>query len=243
MAWHLSALVVVSFATSAIAASVAVVAWRRRAAPGASALALLMLAVSQWTFGRGLEAASVDIATKTWWAKIEYVGINSIGPLWLVFALHYARQVKLPSGGLWLLSLVPILSVVLALTNEHHHLIWTRIERNPHYHAVLVYGHGAWFWVMVGYTYVLLAAGAGVLLIAIARFPAAFRSQAAALLLAVALPWSGNLVYLIGLSPIPGLDLTPLAMTLSGTIGAWVVLRRDLLDLIPVARETLVEKL
>src|SRR5262249_53907349 len=75
------------------------------------------------------------------------------------------------------------------------------------------------------------------------RFPAAFRVQAAALLLAVALPWCGNLVYLIGHSPIAGLDLTPLAMTLSGIIAAWVVLRRDLFDLIPVARETLVEKL
>src|SRR5262249_61799487 len=82
-----------------------------------------------------------------------------------------------------------------------------------------------------------------VLVMAVARFPAAFRVQAAALLLAVALPWCGNLVYLIGHSPIAGLDLTPLAMTLSGIIAAWVVLRRDLFDLIPVARETLVEKL
>ncbi len=49
MTWHVSALVVVSFATSAIAASVAVVAWRRRAAPGARALALLMLAVLRTT--------------------------------------------------------------------------------------------------------------------------------------------------------------------------------------------------
>ncbi len=243
MTWDVSALVVVSFATSAIAASVAVVAWRRRAAPGARALALLMLAVTQWTFFRGLEAAADDVATKVWWAKIEYVGINSIGALWLVFALDYARQVTLPPRSLGLLSVVPALSVLLALTNEHHHLIWTAIQRNPQYPAVLMYGHGAWFWVMVAYTYVLLATGAVVLVMAIARFPAAFRSQAAALLLAVALPWSGNLVYLIGLSPVPGLDLTPLAMTLSGIIGAWVVLRRDLFDLIPVARETLVEKL
>ena len=243
MTWHVSALVVVSFATSAIAASVAVIAWRRRAAPGARALALLMLAVTEWTFFRGLEAAADDVATKVWWAKIEYVGVNSIGALWLVFALDYARQVRLPPRSLGLLSVVPALSVLLALTNEHHHLIWTEIQRNPKYPAVLMYGHGAWFWVMVAYTYVLLATGAVVLVMAIARFPAAFRRQAAALLLAVALPWCGNLVYLIGLSPIPGLDLTPLAMTLSGIIGAWVVLRRDLFDLIPIARETLVEKL
>src|SRR5262249_25449974 len=243
MTWHLTALVVVSFTTSAIAASVAVVCWRRRAAPGAPALGLLMLAVTEWTFFRGLEAASVDIAHKIWWAKIEYVGINSVGPLWLVFALDYARQVRLPPRSLGLLSVIPLLSLMLALTNEHHHLMWTLIQRSPNYPAVLIYGHGAWFWVMAAYAYVLLATGAVVLLMAIGRFPAAFRNQAAALLLAVALPWCGNLVYLIGLSPIPGLDLTPLTMALTGIIAAWVVLRRDLLDLIPVARETLVEKL
>jgi hypothetical protein len=121
MTWHLSALVVVSFATSAIAASVAAVCSRRRAAPGAAALALLMLAVSQWTFFRGFEAAAVDVADKMWWAKIEYVGINSIGPLWLVFAVDYARQVTLPPRSLGVLSVVPALSVVLALTNDHHH--------------------------------------------------------------------------------------------------------------------------
>jgi len=238
-----SPLVIISFVTAAMAASVAAVAWRRRAAPGARALSLLMLAVTVWTFFRALEAAAVDIADKVRWAKLEYFGIVSIGPLWLLFALGYARQIALPARSFWLLWVIPIISLVLVLTNEHHHLIWTSIERNPRYPIVLLYGHGAWFWVLVGSTYVLLAAGAVVLVLAILRFPAPFRSQPVALLLAVSLPWCGNLVYLAGRSPVPGLDLTPLAMTLSGVIGAWVVLRRDLLDLIPVARETLVEKL
>src|SRR5215510_4644253 len=89
MTWHLSALVLVSIATSAISASVAVVAWRRRAAPGATALALLMLAVTVWTFFRALEAAAPDVASKVWWAKMEYVGHNSIGLLWLRFAFRH----------------------------------------------------------------------------------------------------------------------------------------------------------
>src|SRR5262245_49439660 len=122
MAWHLSALVVVSFATSAIAASVALIGWRRRAAPGAPFLALLMLAVTVWTFCRGLEAAAVDITAKSWWAKIEYAGITSIGPLWLLFALDYARQVRLPRRSIALLWVVPVLSLALVLTNEYHHL-------------------------------------------------------------------------------------------------------------------------
>src|SRR5262245_53389877 len=190
MAWHLSALVVVSFTTSAIAASVALVCWRRRAAPGASALALLMLAVTEWTFFRGLEAAALEIPDKVVWAKLEYFGILSVGPLWLLFALAYSRQLYLPLRGQLLLWTVPAITMAIVWTNEYHHLIWTTIEKSSRHTSVLIYGHGAWFWVMVGYTYVMLGAGAVVMVLAIARFPEAFRTQAVALLLAVALPWS-----------------------------------------------------
>ena len=131
-----------------------------------------------------LEAAAVEISHKVTWAKLEYFGILSVGPLWLLFALAYARQIAVPLRALLLLWTLPAAGLVLVFTNEHHHLIWTSIARSAGQPAVLIYGHGAGFWALVGYTYVLLAAGAVVMVMAIARFPAPFKSQAAALLLA-----------------------------------------------------------
>jgi PAS domain S-box-containing protein len=231
------------FFAAATALGVAFAACRRRAAPGATALALLMLAVAEWTWFRGLEGMADLFTDKVFWAKFEYFGIVSVAPLWLLFALGYARQTVLPTRSHALLWAVPGITLALVFTSDHHRLIWTSIVRSPREPSLLLYSHGAWFWVLLAYSYVLLGVGTVTLMLAIARFPSAFRNQAAALLLAVSLPWCGNLVYVTGLSPVPGLDLTPLAMTLSGVIAAWAIFHRHLLDLVPVAREVLVENL
>ena len=53
------------------------------------------------------------------------------------------------------------------------------------------------------------------------------------------LPWLANLLYIAGRGPIAGLDLTPSAFALSGFMAAWSILRFQLLDLVPAARDAL----
>jgi PAS domain S-box-containing protein len=55
------------------------------------------------------------------------------------------------------------------------------------------------------------------------------------------IPWVVSIIYLTGNSPVPGLDLTPFSITLSGSLAAYAILNFRFLDLVPVARETLVE--
>ena len=47
----------------------------RRAAPGATALVLLILAVAVWSLGYALELGLPQLPTKIFWAKIQYLGI------------------------------------------------------------------------------------------------------------------------------------------------------------------------
>ncbi|MBK8050694.1 MAG: PAS domain-containing protein [Anaerolineales bacterium] len=54
-------------------------------------------------------------------------------------------------------------------------------------------------------------------------------------------PWLVNIIYNAGLSPEPGLELTPLVLIFTGTIFVWSTVRLHMLDLAPVARETLIE--
>ena len=243
MNWHPSTLSVVLVCTAVIAVAVAVAAWRRRAAPGATILALLMLAVAEWTLVRGLETAAVGFEHKLVWARPRYIGAASVAPLWFMFALAYVRQVTLRGRALLLLWTIPAVTVPLTMTSSSHQLIWTTITPSPADPALLVYAHGPWYWVVVAFSYVLMAAGTGVIAIAAARFPAVFRGQACALLLSGLAPWIANVSYVMGWVPVPGLDVTPVALTISGVVLAWVIFQRDLLDLIPVAREALVEHL
>src|SRR5688572_16673220 len=59
---------------------------------------------------------------------------------------------------------------------------------------------------------------------------------------AALLPLSGNLVYVTGHS-IPGLDPTPLAFVASSLLFTWALFRHHLFELVPVAREMVVDSL
>jgi PAS domain S-box-containing protein len=64
-----------------------------------------------------------------------------------------------------------------------------------------------------------------------------------ALIAGALIPWIGNLLYLFNLSPWPGLDLTPIALALTGLVLAWSLFRFQLLDLMPMAREVVFDSM
>jgi len=57
------------------------------------------------------------------------------------------------------------------------------------------------------------------------------------------LPWTASIIYLSGNNPVPGLDLVPVSIILTGMLFAYAVLYMNLLNLAPIARRTLVETL
>ena len=75
------------------------------------------------------------------------------------------------------------------------------------------------------------------------RSPHLYRRQAGVLLLGALAPWVGNALYISGLGPFPHLDLTPFAFTLTGLAAAWGLFRFRLLDIVPVARDAVIESM
>ncbi|MBU1879363.1 MAG: diguanylate cyclase [Chloroflexi bacterium] len=238
---------VMSLLTAGLAVVLAWAVWHRRTVPGRTAFAGLMLAAGEWALMRTLEAAAVEMTAKIFWAKLEYPGIVSVSVFWLIFVLRYT------DFGSWLtrrrrhqlvLWIVPAITLALALTNEWHHLIWTTITPSPTRPTeILIYGHGTWFWVHAVYSYTLLLVGSLWLIRAAVRSYRVYRVQSAVILMATAMPWIGNAIYLTGLSPIPGLDLTPLSCVLTGLLLSWAIFRYRLFDLVPVARHTLIDNM
>ncbi len=129
---------------------------------------------------------------------------------WLAFALQYTdREGQLTPRNLALLSALPLVTLLLAWTNEAHGLIWSsRLSEGGPFPALEV-DHGAWFWVHWSYSYLLLLVGTILLVSMLTRSPNLYRKQNLALLVAVSVPWVGNGVYVLGLSLVPNLDLTP----------------------------------
>jgi PAS domain S-box-containing protein/putative nucleotidyltransferase with HDIG domain len=232
---------------SAVAAivvlAVALFAFLRRSTPGSAALMWVMLAVAVWSLGYTLELGSNDLPVLLFWSNVQYLGIVAVPVTWLVFTLHYTRREKwVTRRTLALLAIIPLITTVLTWTNSSLMQYDVALDTGGPF-AVILRTRGAWFWVHTAYSYGLLFLAAVLLVEALVRSPHLYRGQAGTLLATIAFPWIGNVLYLSNLNPIAHLDLTPLAFALSGLATALGLLHFRLLDLVPVARDALVESM
>ncbi len=223
----------------------AVLMWPRRRMKGALTLFGLMLAFIIWTFCSGMEISSTTLSGDIFWSKVAYLGSCSVPVLFFIFSLQFTDRDKyLSSRRTLLLWGIPVISILLAMTNEFHHLIWTAVLPNPVANQVLfVYYHGLWFWVLNVYSYVLLVFSTLLLVMEAIRQQKIYRKQAHVILLGIPLPWIANLLYISGFSPLRGFDLTPIMFTITGLLYALGLYRYELLDVVPVARNKIFEDL
>src|SRR5512137_842515 len=94
MTWVYTPYAAILHITAAISVCVAFMISRRRNLPGTDVLILLMCAVAEWAFASGMEAATVGVAQKILWAKIEYLGAVTAPTLFMIFTLEYLRKTR-----------------------------------------------------------------------------------------------------------------------------------------------------
>jgi diguanylate cyclase (GGDEF)-like protein/PAS domain S-box-containing protein len=244
MNWQASNYPLVFIVTAIVTSFAAYLTFRRRAIPGRNSLTLLLIAVAEWSAGAAFEIAAVNIPAKVFWSKVEYLGTASAPVFFLIFILEYTNlEKRLTRRDRFFLWLIPIVTVVMAATNDWHRLLWTDFTPNPNEPGLLTYGHGAWFWVFMGYTYFLVMAGMAILIWAYIRFPRLFRSQIGILLIGSSFPVIGNILYVAGWGPVSDLDLTPVTLALTSLVLTLGIFRFQLFELVPVARDALVESM
>jgi PAS domain S-box-containing protein len=218
---------------------VAYVAWRRRAVPGAAPAALLLAALAGWALVNLVEKSLVHHHLRQAVADFVYVFIVTVPGAWLVFAARFARQDRwLPRRLVRLLFLEPVLIVALAFTNPFHGLIHAATEmRLDGQYAVMAITHGPFFYVNAAYTYLVFAAGAGLLVAGVARQPGRTVGRLAVVLGAMLVPVVGNAAYVFRLQPHRLTDLTPVYFAVPGLAAAWLVFRVRVFDVLPITRD------
>jgi PAS domain S-box-containing protein len=246
--WQFTLYVIPVIASAIVSATVAFFLWRRRPAPGATALSLLMLAVAQWSLAYALELVNTDLPTILFWDNLEWLGSAFAPTLWLIFALQYTGRTKwLTHRNIALLMIEPLFTLLLVATNQFHGLVEDNIGLDTSSSFVrLEMTYGVWYWINIAYSYLLLFIGAiliFMLIQSLIRSSHLYLGQASALLIAVLAPWVGNALTIFGLSPFPKLDLTPVAFTISGLAIGWSLFRFRLFDIIPMAREAVVDSM
>jgi PAS domain S-box-containing protein len=138
---------------------------------------------------------------------------------------------------------IPLLTLVLALTNDLHHMLWSSVvQLDGTSISTLGFSYGPWFWVHTVFSYLLLLLGSLQLAQIMRGSPAIKRRQMLLLLLSACLPWAGNLLYLARIGPLYPLDSTALAFASSVLLG-WVLLRVQLLQGVPFTQGAIIDHL
>lgn len=244
MTWRIDFFTITYFSSAALVLAATIFAFRHIEVRGARYFIFLTHSVEIWALFMGLEYGVVEPAWKIIFGKIEYLGIATIGATWLMFALNYSRHENLLTRrNISLLMMIPAITLVAVFTNELHLLVWPRITpSSPLPGASLIYEHGPAFWLIFIFNYITLAIGTVIIIFNALRSRDLYRWQMTGLIASTIIPWIGNLIYISGAAP-PGLDLTPLGFSLSALVITFSIFQLGLFDLVPIARDQLVENL
>jgi PAS domain S-box-containing protein len=154
--------------TLALAIYLGAYSWRRRKIAAAKPFSVACYLGVFWTLGVILELSAVDFSTKVFWLKFQAVWQLPVAATIACFILQYAGLGRwLTRRTYTLLFLFPLLSVLMMLTNDSHHLIWIGFRMNGN----VVASPGKLFWVFNSYVYLLGILNLAVLLWLAIRSP------------------------------------------------------------------------
>ncbi len=223
MLWQITAYTYTYTLAGAVTLVAGWMSLRRRAEPGLTSLALALLFITLWCFTSVLELTLTPISAKVACLTIEYVISTLFSCLACLFVLEYYRYDRwLTLRNRRLLWSLIGLDLALVLTNHWHHLIWTGYQLGPPGSNLIFYTYGSVYPILVGSQ---SAFGTLAILVGMreaARATGAARRRALKLVACLLAPLVASFVYIIWPDHPVGLDMLPLAFSVSGLLIAWI---------------------
>ena len=232
-------LLLLSVVVSGILAGFAV---KYRDSRGVTAFAVLVVCLFVWSLAEAVAFTTESAVVARTARQAMFVVIPFVPLAVLALAFQYTgRDQFLSATVLGLLAALPTTSALLSLTNPLHGLFWTGGEfATVGNYSIYAVEAGIWYWVHISYTYALLTVASYLFVRWALTADEDYRRQANYLLAGIAFPWGANIAMMLGLIP-DTLDLTAVFFTVSGLCIGIAVFRFRFLDLVPVARDTVVE--
>jgi signal transduction histidine kinase len=214
-------------------------------AKGAVSFAISMFVVTLWSIPNAMEMSANVLEIKFFWANIQYIAYCFSPVILFILCLEftgYENRVKFKK--LFYILIIPTITIILVWTDEYHGLVRNNIHIDySGVFPVIKKQYGPMFYIHALHSHSLNMATLIVLLKAVYLRKTIYKKQVATLLIGVSLIVIPNLLYISGLSPIKGYDITPVFFAPSGIIMAWSILRYRMFDLVPLARATVIENM
>lgn len=222
-----------------------VYAWRHRQQPGTRYFFWWMVSALIWV-GAALMAIMADTPAMVhfWDNQFKLTAVSLLPVLYLLFVLDYTGRQK------WLRS--PVIILLFAIPLLTNWFSWTPFP--PNLFEELTYELRAgyiyvdeeatiWFWVHTYYSYGLVLLSTVLLLVQAVRSRQPYRGQAFILALGIIPPLVANYVTITQPFGIPAYEWTAISFPITGLLWSWALYRYRLLDVMPVARDYLVESM
>ncbi len=220
--------------------------WSKRPGQGVVEFVVMLVGLVIWTFGMSSRLLVTDPTLKILFWQITYIGVTVVALTWMLFCLAYTgKKAWLTKRKFLLFSIEPILVQLAILTNPLHELFFTEVDFVEVGGLIIASSSpGILFWIHAIYSYVLILIGCIVLIRAMFRSPQLYRGQMTLLLVGAFTPWIANIVFLLRISPLPDfVDITPFAFVVTGLTTGWSMYRFRLMDIIPIARDVIVDNM
>ena len=212
----------------------AAVAWQHRDKPAGFPLVVFSGAGACWAIVPELLFFALGRSWVYWGTILGYVFIDLTVVAWLYIALEYSsRESNWVPSMLPMLVAVPAINQTVQWTNSLHGLFYADLASvEP---AVLYYVH-------VALAFATITTGIALVVDEYRRARGVYRRQAAAMVTAMGLYMLAALMYVFDGVPGPSNSLSLGGPFVAGVF-LWALFYADFLEVVPVARETLVENM
>ncbi|MBN1278446.1 MAG: response regulator [Chlorobiaceae bacterium] len=212
--------------------------WKHLNTSGAGYFLIVTICSIVYSFFYGLELSSSNLATALFLIRIEYLGIAFLPPSFVLFALAYTGNIRKAAPFLlYGLMVVPVITVILALTLDRHQLLYETVAFvQGDLFPVVSFRQGIWYRVIQFYNMACILFSNIVFYRFWKRSASIYRQQVAIILVATLIPWASDFFYKAGFTP-SGIDTTPFTFTFSGILIYIGLIHYRFFDLSPVVRD------
>lgn len=232
---------ILSFLISII---IAVYILQNRQVRGATSFGLYALFQSQWILGYIFELSANTLPEKIFWDNFQYIGSFLVPVCVLIFALAYTTSLstKQLTQLSIALSIVPIAGMVLAFTNETHGLISKNAQLIPSQpFDILYYDLETGLLILALYSYIISFVALGILISHIRQVRGIYRTQLWFITTGLIIPLISSFSFLFDITLNGQRDFQPITFGLGNIFVAIGLFRYQFFNIMPVAREKVLE--
>lgn len=217
----------------------------RRNNLGATEFVFAMLASAWWVFCQAFELMALTFPVKLFWANLLYIGAGLSPFAYFLLVLRYTGYERfIAKRNVAIVLAIYAVFFFLIFTDRYFGLMRTNFSLDtsavPY---VIAKDFGMLFPLYMLFVHSMSITSIALLITRAMQKESVYRKQSVILLISLSVIAFANLMHILGLSPSTRYELTPALFGFSAIFISFGIFQHKLLDLNPIARDLLVERI